>query len=75
LESLDGRVALVTGASRGIGAAVASALARAGVSLPELDGMMKAEDVAEVVMFVLTRPRHHRILEVTLRPVTETSWG
>ena len=43
--------------------------------MPELSGMMSAEDVAEVVMFVLTRPRNHRILEVALRPVTETSWG
>jgi 3-oxoacyl-[acyl-carrier protein] reductase len=37
--------------------------------------MMSAEDVAEAVMFVLTRPRNHRILEVAFRPVTETSWG
>jgi 3-oxoacyl-[acyl-carrier protein] reductase len=43
--------------------------------MPELDGMMTSEDVAEVVLFVLTRPRNHRILEVALRPVTETSWG
>jgi len=43
--------------------------------MPALEGMMRAEDVAEVVLFVLTRPRHHRILEVALRPVTETSWG
>ena len=43
--------------------------------MPELTGMMKPDDVAEVVMFVLTRPRNHRILEVALRPVTETSWG
>ena len=43
--------------------------------MPELAGMMAAEDVAEAVMFVLTRPRNHRILEVALRPVTETSWG
>ena len=43
--------------------------------MPELSGMMTADDVAEVVMFVLTRPRNHRILEVALRPVTETSWG
>lgn len=43
--------------------------------MPELEGMMTAEDVAEVVLFVLTRPRNHRILEVALRPVTETSWG
>jgi len=26
-------------------------------------------------MFVLTRPRTHRILEVAMRPVTEQSWG
>jgi len=36
---------------------------------------MDPENVADVVMFVLTRPRNHRILEVALRPVTETSWG
>jgi NADP-dependent 3-hydroxy acid dehydrogenase YdfG len=40
-----------------------------------LAGMMTGEDVAEVVMFVLTRPRTHRILETALRPMTETSWG
>ena len=40
-----------------------------------LPGMMSAEDVAEVVMFVLTRPRGHRILETAMRPLTETSWG
>ena len=43
--------------------------------MPELAGMMSAEDVAEVVMFVLTRPRGHRVLEVALRPVAEESWG
>ena len=43
--------------------------------MPELEGMMTSEDVAEVVLFVLSRPRNHRILEVALRPVTETSWG
>lgn len=43
--------------------------------MPALGGMMAAQDVAEVVLFVLTRPRGHRILEVALRPVTETSWG
>jgi NADP-dependent 3-hydroxy acid dehydrogenase YdfG len=40
-----------------------------------LAGMMSAEDVAEVVTFVLTRPRGHRILETALRPMSETSWG
>jgi 3-oxoacyl-[acyl-carrier protein] reductase len=43
--------------------------------MPALAGMMVPEDVAETVMLVLTRPRTHRILEVALRPVTETSWG
>jgi NADP-dependent 3-hydroxy acid dehydrogenase YdfG len=40
-----------------------------------LPGMMTAEDVAEVVVFALERPRHLRILETALRPMTETSWG
>jgi 3-oxoacyl-[acyl-carrier protein] reductase len=40
-----------------------------------LAGMMSAEDVAEVVLFCLTRPRTHRILETALRPMTEASWG
>ena len=40
-----------------------------------LPGMMRAEDVAEVVVFVLERPRHLRILETALRPMSEGSWG
>ncbi|MET1232092.1 MAG: SDR family oxidoreductase [Candidatus Limnocylindrales bacterium] len=43
--------------------------------MPQLAGMMRPEDVAEAVLFVVTRPRSHRILEVAFRPVTETSWG
>ncbi len=43
--------------------------------MPALTGMMRPDDVAETVMFVLTRPRTHRILEVAFRPVTESSWG
>jgi 3-oxoacyl-[acyl-carrier protein] reductase len=43
--------------------------------MPELAGMMTPENVAEVVLFVLTRPRNHRILETAFRPVTEPSWG
>ena len=43
--------------------------------MPQLTGMMRPEDVAEAVLFVLTRPRNHRILEVAFRPVTEASWG
>jgi NAD(P)-dependent dehydrogenase (short-subunit alcohol dehydrogenase family) len=40
-----------------------------------LPGMMTAEDVAEVCVFVLERPRHFRMLETALRPMSETSWG
>jgi 3-oxoacyl-[acyl-carrier protein] reductase len=40
-----------------------------------LAGMMSGEDVAAVVLFCLTRPRNHRILETALRPMTEASWG
>jgi 3-oxoacyl-[acyl-carrier protein] reductase len=43
--------------------------------MPQLAGMMAPGDVAEVVLFALTRPRSHRLLEVAFRPVTETSWG
>jgi 3-oxoacyl-[acyl-carrier protein] reductase len=37
--------------------------------------MMNPDDVAEAVMFALTRPRNHRVLELAFRPVTEASWG
>ena len=43
--------------------------------MPQLAGMMDPADVAETVVFVLTRPRTHRILEIAFRPVTESSWG
>lgn len=48
-----------------------------GYGRPEsvLGGMMTPEDVAEVVLFVLTRPRNHRILETAFRPMTEMAWG
>lgn len=43
--------------------------------MPQLAGMMRPEDVAEAVRFVVTRPPSHRILELAFRPVTEASWG
>jgi NADP-dependent 3-hydroxy acid dehydrogenase YdfG len=43
--------------------------------MPELRGMMSGEDVAEVVLFVLERPRRFRLLELAFRPLTEPSWG
>jgi NAD(P)-dependent dehydrogenase (short-subunit alcohol dehydrogenase family) len=46
-----------------------------GRSIEVLPGMMTPDDVAEVVVFVLERPRRFRILETALRPMTEASWG
>ena len=43
--------------------------------MPELEGMMSPEDVADVVMFALTRPRSLRILTTSFRPMGEGSWG
>ena len=58
------------------GVATEFALAE-GYGRPEdvLAGMMSAEDVAEVVLFVLTRPRGHRKLETAFRPIGEMAWG
>lgn len=43
--------------------------------MPELAGMMEPEDVAAAVLYVLTRPRTHRILEVAFRPMSEALTG
>ena len=43
--------------------------------MPELDGMMSPDDVAEVVLFALTRPRAMRLMTTTFRPMSEASWG
>ncbi len=43
--------------------------------MPELDGMMTPDDVAEVVLFALTRPRGMRLMTTTFRPMSEGSWG
>jgi 3-oxoacyl-[acyl-carrier protein] reductase len=40
-----------------------------------LPGMTTADDVAEVCVFVLERPRRFRMLETAMRPMTEQSWG
>ena len=40
-----------------------------------LEGMMTGDDVAEAVLFVVTRPRGHRMLTVSFRPVGEESAG
>ncbi len=43
--------------------------------MPGLQNMMRAEDVAEVVLFVLSRPPTYRILETAFRHNSEPSWG
>lgn len=43
--------------------------------MPALAGMMSAEDVADAVLFALTRPPGHRMLEMAFRPMSEPSWG
>jgi NADP-dependent 3-hydroxy acid dehydrogenase YdfG len=43
--------------------------------MPELQEMMSADDVADVVMFALTRPRSMRLMTTTFRPMGEASWG
>ena len=63
--SLTGRVALVTGASRGIGAAIARALAEAGadVAINYRNRAAEAEAVAEQVRpSAAVRPRRRRCL-------------
>ncbi len=42
---------------------------------PELESMMSAEEVAEVVLFTVTRPRGMRVLTTSFRPNSEPSWG
>jgi NADP-dependent 3-hydroxy acid dehydrogenase YdfG len=43
--------------------------------MPELANMMKPEDVADVVLFTLTRPPTLRIMETAFRSMHEQSWG
>jgi NADP-dependent 3-hydroxy acid dehydrogenase YdfG len=42
---------------------------------PELEGMLTADEVADVVLFTVTRPRGMRILTTSFRPMIEGSWG
>jgi NAD(P)-dependent dehydrogenase (short-subunit alcohol dehydrogenase family) len=43
--------------------------------MPELEGMMSAEEVADVVLFAVSRPRGMRMLTMSFRPMDEASWG
>jgi NADP-dependent 3-hydroxy acid dehydrogenase YdfG len=40
-----------------------------------LGGMLSADEVAEVVLFAVTRPRDMRLMTVSFRPMSEGSWG
>jgi 3-oxoacyl-[acyl-carrier protein] reductase len=42
---------------------------------PDLAGMMSAEEIADHVMFVITRPRSQRVLETEILPMNEDSLG
>jgi 3-oxoacyl-[acyl-carrier protein] reductase len=43
--------------------------------MPELEGMMTAEEVADVVLFAVNQPRNVRMMTVSFRPMNEGSWG
>jgi NAD(P)-dependent dehydrogenase (short-subunit alcohol dehydrogenase family) len=43
--------------------------------MPELEGMMTPEEVADVVLFAVTRPRRMRMMTMSFRPMGEGSWG
>jgi 3-oxoacyl-[acyl-carrier protein] reductase len=40
-----------------------------------VEGMMSAEEVADVVLFVVNQPRNLRMMTVSFRPMNEGSWG
>jgi NADP-dependent 3-hydroxy acid dehydrogenase YdfG len=42
---------------------------------PELEEMLTPDEVADVVLFTVTRPRNMRILTTTFRPMSEASFG
>jgi NADP-dependent 3-hydroxy acid dehydrogenase YdfG len=40
-----------------------------------VEGMMSAEEVADVVLFAVNQPRNLRMMTVSFRPMNEESWG
>jgi NAD(P)-dependent dehydrogenase (short-subunit alcohol dehydrogenase family) len=40
-----------------------------------VDGMMSADEVADVVLFAVNQPRNLRMMTVSFRPMNEGSWG
>jgi 3-oxoacyl-[acyl-carrier protein] reductase len=46
-----------------------------GRTAESVEGMMSPEDVADVVLFAVNRPRNLRMMTVSFRPMNEGSWG
>jgi NADP-dependent 3-hydroxy acid dehydrogenase YdfG len=40
---------------------------------PDLEGMMRAQEVADAIVYAVTRPRTHRVLEATILPMSDDS--
>ena len=40
-----------------------------------VEGMMSAEEVADVVLYAVNQPRNLRMMTVSFRPMNEESWG
>jgi NADP-dependent 3-hydroxy acid dehydrogenase YdfG len=84
---LDDTVALVTGASSGIGAAAAAALAAQGATValaashnrPEVLQSIRSQfgqtmepgDIADAITYIVTRPRHVAVNEMLIRPTEQ----
>jgi NAD(P)-dependent dehydrogenase (short-subunit alcohol dehydrogenase family) len=47
----------------------------AGRTPESVEGMMSAEEVADVVLFAVNQPRNLRMMTVSFRPMNEGSWG
>ena len=46
-----------------------------GRTAESVEGMMSADEVADVVLFTVNQPRNLRIMTVSFRPMNEGSWG
>jgi NADP-dependent 3-hydroxy acid dehydrogenase YdfG len=46
-----------------------------GRTADSVEGMMSADEVADVVLFTVNQPRNLRMMTVSFRPMNEGSWG